>query len=200
MQLFPFLNDAIDGSTFLLLVVLFVLGMKLVDRDATLQVLGKQLALGAFFLFVAILTIDRQPTGAEAWVAIILRSLIFSGIVLGAAWTILPAGAFVYAQTFGALFRSYEDWSKAAGLRAEEREAKRERCQREAEWERHREVREAAISTEAVERVNNGGQKAYRGCTEPGFFRGRACQLRKMLNGPRSHASWDRRPDFLPSC
>lgn len=90
MPVFPFLNDAIDGSTFVLLIVLFVLGAKLVERDATLQVLGKRLSLGAFFLFVAIIVIDRQPTGAEAWVAILLRSLVFAGIVRGPRGRFFP--------------------------------------------------------------------------------------------------------------
>ena len=150
MQVFPFLNEAIDGSTFLLLIVLCFLGAKLVERDVTLQVLGKRLALGAFFLFVAITAIDRQPTGAEAWVAILLRSLIFAGIVLGAAWTILPAGAFAYANTFGALFRSFEDWSRNTRRRAEERRSERKRRRADAEWDRTRPQRERAARAAAV--------------------------------------------------
>lgn len=164
MQLFPFLNDAIDGSMFLLGIVLFFLGTKLVEKDVALQVLGKRIALGAFFLFVAITASDRQPTNAEAWLAILLRSLIFAGIVLGAAWTILPAGAFVYAHTFGTLFRTFEESSKAAGSRAEERKAERERRKRDAEWEhqrpqREREARESAAKAEAETRVKTAAQK-----------------------------------------
>ena len=194
MQVFPFLNDAIDGSTFLLLIVLFVLGMKLVERDATLQVLGKRLALGAFFLFVAITAIDRQPTDAEAWVAILLRSLIFAGIVLGAAWTILPAGAFVYAHTFGALFRSYEDWSKAAGRRADERKAEREHRQSEAEWERQRpererEAREAAARAETDARVKAAAQKRREDARA-------ACELAYALAAPEIAARFSKQ-DFI---
>ncbi len=193
MQLFPFLNDAIDGSTFLLLAVLFVLGMKLVERDAKLQVLGKRLALGAFFLFVAITASYRQPSSAEAWVSIILRSLVFAGIVLGAAWTLLPVGAFVYAHTFGALSRRCEDWSKAAGRRAEERKAERERLQREAEWERQRpqrerEASESATRAEADARVKAAAQKRREDARA-------ACELAYALAAPEIAARFSKQ-DF----
>ena len=193
MQVFPFLNDAIDGSTIFLLVMLCFLGAKLVERDAKLQVLGKRMALGAFFLFVAVTAIDRQPTGAEAWVAIILRSLIFAGIVLGAAWTILPTGAFVYAHTFGALFRSFEESSKAAGHRAEERKAERERRQHEAEWERQRpqrerEASESATRAEADARVKAAAQKRREDARA-------ACELAYALAAPEIAARFSKQ-DF----
>ena len=164
MQLFPFLNDAIDGSTFLLGIVLFFLGVKMVEKDAALHALGKRIALGAFFLFVVLTASDRQPTSAEAWVVILLRSLIFAWIVLGAAWTILPVVAFVYAHTFGALFRSFEESSKAARRRADERKAERERRQRDAEWERtrpqrEREARETAAKVETEAQTKSAAQK-----------------------------------------
>ena len=182
MQLFPFLNEAIDGSTFLLGIVLFFLGTKLVEKDVALQVLGNRFALGAFFLFVAITASDRQPTNAEAWVAILLRSLIFAWIVLGAAWTILPVAAFVYAHTFGALFRSFEEGSRAARRRAEERKAEEERRQRDAEWERdrprrEREAHEAALQAEAEARAKGIAQKRREDARA-------ACELAYALAAP----------------
>ena len=164
MHQFSFLNDPIDGSTFLLLIVLLSLGAKLIERDTTLQALGKRLALGTFFLFVVITASNRQPTGAEAWVAILLRSLIFAGIVLGAAWTVLPVIAFAYAHTFGVLFRTFDDWSRAARRRAEERKTERDRRRRDAQWERdrprrEREAHEAALRAKSEARVKGTAQK-----------------------------------------
>ena len=164
MQLFPFLDDAIDSGPLLLLVLLLVLGTKLVERDEKLQTLGKKIALGAFFLFVAVLANHQEPSMASAWVAIIVRSLIFAGIVLGAAWTILPSGVFVYEHTLGALFRSLDESARASRKREEEKKRALEQQLRNEEWERMRPERErlakeAALLAEAQAKLRSAGQK-----------------------------------------
>ena len=161
---FDFLNDPIDGGTFLLLIVLYFLGARLVQGEVKLARLGKRIALAAFFLFVAVLASDGKPSTADEWVAILLRSLVFSGIVLGAAWTVLPVLAFAYSHTFGAAFQTMNDWSRSARRRAEQRETEREQRRRNAEWERERprrerEAHEAAVRAEAETRVKRTAQK-----------------------------------------
>ena len=164
MQGFNFLSDPLDGSVFLLLIVLYFLGVRLVNGNPKLQVAGKRIALAAFFLFVAILAGEWKPSTADEWVMILLRSLLLAGIVLGTAWTVLPVLAFAYAHTFGAVFHTMDDWSRTARLRAEQRKAEREQRKRNAEWERdrprrEREAHEAALRTEAEARVKGTAQK-----------------------------------------
>ncbi len=164
MHSFSFLNDPIDGGTFLLLVVLYFFGARLVDGNTKLKLVGKRIALAAFFLFLAVLAGDWKPSTADEWVTILLRSLLFSGIVLGAAWTVLPVIVFFYDHTFGALFRTLDDWSRTARLRAEQRKSEREQRKRNAEWERdrprrEREAHEAALRAEAEARVKGTAQK-----------------------------------------
>ncbi len=160
MHSFSFLSDPLDGGVFLLLIVLYFLGARLVGGNTRLQLVGKRIALAAFFLFVFVLAGDLKPSTADEWVTILLRSLLFAGIVLGAAWTVLPVIVYVYDHTFGAVFKTMDDWSRAARHRAEERE----RRKRDAQWERDRprrdrETHEAALRTEAEARVKGTAQK-----------------------------------------
>lgn len=141
MPPFSFLNEAIDISTLMLLSVLFVLGGNLVNRKAKLQVYGKRIAGVAFFLFVIIMVSEREPTRPSDWLGIIIRSLIFSGLVLGAAWTILPAGLFVYEHTLGALFRFLDDIERSRQRRLELQRQAREREEREAALEQELRLR-----------------------------------------------------------
>ena len=164
MHQFSFLNDPIDGGTFLLLIVLYLLGTRLVGGNTRLQLVGKRIALAAFFLFVFVLAGEWKPSTADEWVKLLLRSLLFAGIVLGTAWTVLPVIVSVYDHTFGAVFKTMDDWSRAARHRAEERKAERDRRRRDAEWERdrprrEREAHEAALRAEAEARVKGTAQK-----------------------------------------
>lgn len=164
MQGFSFLTDPIDGGMFLLLIVLYLLGSRLVNSDQKLQLVGKRIAIAAFFLFVAILAGEWKPSTADEWVMILLRSLLLAGIVLGAAWTVLPVVAFAYDHTFGAVFHTMDDWSRTARLRAERRKADREQRKRNAEWERdrprrEREAHEAALRAETEARMKGTAQK-----------------------------------------
>lgn len=122
-----FLNHDIDLSTFLLLGVMSFLGSLLVHRKPTLRDRGKRIATGMFVLFTVILVFDRQPTDITAWVAILLRSLIFAGIVQGTVWMLLPAGLFAYENTFGLAFNAIETRSQAIKRRADEAQAERDR-------------------------------------------------------------------------
>lgn len=150
MHGFDFLSEPIDGGTFVLLAILYFLGARLVQGEAKLEKAGKRIALGAFFLFVWMLTAEFKPTSAEEWAIILIKSLILSGIVLGTAWTILPASAFLYAHTIGAMFQAFDDWKQTARRKSEERKTERERRRQAAEWERDRPQRER----ETANRVN----------------------------------------------
>lgn len=156
--------DPIDGSTFVLLAVLYFLGARLVQSEAKLERFGKRIALTAFFLFVAILTAELKPSTADEWVMILLRSLLLAGIVLGAAWTISPVLAFAYTYTFGAVFQTMGDWSRTARRRAEQRKAEREQRKTNAAWEkgrprREREARDAVLRAESEARLKGTAQK-----------------------------------------
>ena len=164
MRGFDFLTDPVDGGTFVLLIVLYCLGARLVQANEKLQSLGKRIALVSFFLFVALLAYEWKPAAADEWAMILLRSLVFAGIVLGAAWTVLPVLSFAYDYTFGALFRTLDNWSRAARRRAEERKTERDRRRRDAEWERdrprrERDAHEAALQAEAETRIKRTAQK-----------------------------------------
>lgn len=164
MPPFAFLNDGIDGSTWMLFIVLFVLGVKLVESDGRLQVWGKRCAGGAFFLFIFVQVIEQNPGTAGGWLRIVVRSLIFSGIVLGATWTVLPAAVFTYEHTFGALFRSLDEAAAASRKRADERKRMKEQKLRDEEWERtrperERQAMEAALQEEARAKLRAAAQK-----------------------------------------
>lgn len=159
-----FLNDPIDVGTFFLLIVLHFLGSRLVDGSAKLLLIGKRIAVASFFLFVVVQANHWKTSTTDEWAAILFRSLLFSGIVLGAAYTILPVLVFVYDHTLGKLFRTFDEWSKDAQKRAEKRSADREQEQRNAKWERdrprrEREAHEAALRAEADARVKRSAQK-----------------------------------------
>lgn len=118
----PLLNSDIDLSTFVLLGILLLLGKQLVRRKPTLKDCGKRIASGLFFVFVAILVVERQPADAAAWIAILVRSLIFAGIALGGMWLLLPVVLFVYQNTFGLLFQVLNARTKAIERRAREKQ------------------------------------------------------------------------------
>src|SRR5436853_566415 len=73
-----FLNDPIDGGTFLLLVVLYFLGARLMQGDAKLRLVGKRIAIAGFFLFVFVLARDGKPGTADEGVRMRGRSAMLS--------------------------------------------------------------------------------------------------------------------------
>lgn len=161
---FNILSDPLDIDIFALAAILYFLGAWLVKGNAKLELAGKRIALAAFFLFVALVASEMKPTEVGDWVAVLIRSLVLSGIVLGAGWTVLPLLSFGYANTFGAAFQRMRSWTQAAKRHAEARSADRERRSRDAEWERdrprrEREAHEAALRAEAEARAKGAAQK-----------------------------------------
>jgi hypothetical protein len=152
-SVYSILNAPIDAGTLLLLIVLYLLGERLADGNTKLQLVGKRIALAAFFQFVFLLAYDSKPSTADELVTILLRSLIFAGIVLGAAWTILPTSASIYSHTIEPVRQAFNDWKQGIRRKSEERKVEWDRQRAEAEWERDRPERER----EAASRI--GDQK-----------------------------------------
>ena len=140
MRGFDFFSEPIDGGTFLLLVVLYFLGAKLVHGNQKLQLLSKRFALGSFFLFVWMLYVEWKPTSAEDWAGILIRALVLSGVVLGVSWTILPPLAFAWAQTIAPALRVFRSSRDALTTRTTQQRLERERLEKQcsAESERQR--------------------------------------------------------------
>lgn len=150
MRRFHFLFDPLDGGAFVLLILLYLLGARLVQASPQFQKLGKQVAFGSFLLFVVIAADKWNPGTAWDWAAIVFRSLVFAGIVLGITWTLLPALGFAYMHTFGACFRSMKDFSETLSQRQSEARREYERRMREAQWERSRPQREREAQERAI--------------------------------------------------
>ncbi len=141
-----FLIAPVDGGTILLLIVLLILGTRLVQENLRLRLLGKRIALAAFFVFVLLSAHEWQPDTADEWVAIILRSLVFAGIVLGAVWTISPVLAFVGSVLIRPVIKTSTTQSTHRGETAAEKNRRRleeaEQRKRDAEWHRNAPQRE----------------------------------------------------------
>lgn len=155
MRGLEFLDAPLDGGMVCLWLVLTALGGKIVEAKPRLRQVGKRIALGAFFLFVMLRASYWAPRNADEWVFLIVRSLLFAGIVLGTTWTVLPPLAFLYEHTFGELARGCRNWSQSARERIARRAEERERRRQQAAWERdqphrEREAREAAARAEAA--------------------------------------------------
>ncbi len=146
MNRFEFLNAPVDGGTILLLVVLLILGSRLAQGELRLRLLGKRIALGSFFLFVVLSAYEWQPGTADEWVAILLRSLVFAGIVLGAVWTVSPVLAFVGGVLVRPVIKPGHEQKEHRSQRAAEVRQRRleesEQKKRDAEWHRNAPQRE----------------------------------------------------------
>src|SRR5438093_11563256 len=115
-----FITAPVDGGTILLLIVLLILGACLVQGNLSLHSLGKRMALGAFFVFVLLSAHEWQPGTADEWVGILLRSLVFAGIVLGIAWTVLPVLAFVRSVLIWPVIKTGREQKNLRSQQAEE--------------------------------------------------------------------------------
>lgn len=154
------LNHADFCSAILLIALLTFVGQRMVAGENNLQCWGLRLAAVAFVGFCAHGCLSSRVADLQAWLEIAVRGVLAAGLMLGAAWILLPIGAFVYRHTIGLLLRALQERRQAAELEKDRRqaherdEAERQRLReeherREQELERQRPLAEAQCQAEA---------------------------------------------------
>lgn len=161
MELFLTIVEGDSVAALFLLLFLYFLATKVIERARHLAPWGGRCGLAAWFLYLIVRGFPQSPQNAEEMLGYVLRAFLAAGFVCVITWLLVPVIVFLWTRSFGRAIRfcrsrwaarrrhHIELLSQRLSLDAQRRAEEQRRLEAPAlERQRHEAAQQAAIVAE----------------------------------------------------